>query len=93
MSSISSNNYPIKGRKLDLDIKTSVELPNNNVTPVVELKQITYAEWKMVIDDFDDGVGNRELPHCTNCGRGVYNHDAGKWCTFCGAMMKNPIAL
>lgn len=49
------------------------------------------AEWKIVVDDFDDGLGNRELPHCTNCGRGVYRHDAGSWCPFCGASMKNPM--
>lgn len=51
----------------------------------------TFAEWKMVLDDFEDGNGNREYPHCTNCNRGVYRHDAGKWCTFCGAVMKNPM--
>ncbi len=52
---------------------------------------IEFAEWKMAIDDFDDGVGNRELPHCSKCGRGVYKHDAGLYCPFCGALMKNPI--
>ena len=50
-----------------------------------------FAEWKMVVDDFDDGVGNRELPHCSKCGRGVYKHDAGLYCPFCGALMKNPM--
>jgi hypothetical protein len=45
----------------------------------------------MVLDDFDDGVGNRELPHCSKCHRGVYKHDAGSWCPFCGAAMKNPM--
>ena len=49
------------------------------------------AEWVMVVDDFDDGLGSRELPHCSKCGRGVYKHDAGSWCTFCGATMKNPM--
>lgn len=48
-----------------------------------------FAEWKMVVDDFDDGVGNRELPHCSKCGRGVYKHDAGLCCPFCGALIKN----
>ncbi len=52
---------------------------------------IEFAEWKMVIDDFDDGVGNRELPHCSKCSRGVYKHDAGLYCPFCGALMKNPM--
>jgi ribosomal protein S27AE len=50
-----------------------------------------FAEWKMVVDDFDDGKGNRELPHCSKCGRGVYKHDAGLYCPFCGALMKNPM--
>lgn len=54
-----------------------------------DTKEIIYAEWKMVLDDFDDGLGERELPHCTNCNRGVYIHDAGSWCPFCGASMKN----
>jgi len=49
------------------------------------------AEWEMVIDDFENGLGNREYPHCSKCGRGVYRHDAGSWCPFCGAAMKNPM--
>ena len=53
--------------------------------------EIPIAEWKMVLDDFDDGIGNRELPHCSKCGRGVYKHDAGLYCAFCGAIMKNPM--
>lgn len=56
-------------------------------------KEIIIAEWKMVIDDFNDGKGNRKLPHCTHCNRGVYIHDAGNYCPFCGALMKNPITL
>lgn len=55
--------------------------------------EISIAEWKMVLDDFDDGVGNRELPHCSKCGRGVYKHDARLYCPFCGALMKNPMRL
>ena len=58
-----------------------------------DTKNIITAEWKMVIDDFDDGKGNRELPHCSKCNRGVYKHDAGSYCPFCGAIMKNPISL
>lgn len=49
------------------------------------------AEWIMVIDDFEDGKGNREYPHCTNCNKGVYRYDAGNWCPFCGASIKNPM--
>lgn len=49
------------------------------------------SEWKMVVDDFDNGFGNREYPHCSNCHRGVYMHDAGSWCPFCGEAMKNPM--
>ena len=49
------------------------------------------AEWKIVVDDFDDGKGERELPHCSKCNRGVYRHDAGKYCPFCGATMVNPM--
>lgn len=49
-----------------------------------------YQEWVMVKDDFDDGYGEREYPHCSKCGRGVYNHDAGKYCPFCGSPMLNP---
>lgn len=49
------------------------------------------AEWRMVLDDFDDGNGERVYPHCSNCHQGVYRHDAGSWCPFCGAAMKNPM--
>ena len=49
------------------------------------------AEWVMSIDDFENGWGEREYPHCTNCHRGVYRHDAGSWCPFCGTAMKNPM--
>ena len=65
---------------------------NPNYIPPMSTKKIE-AEWKMIVDDFDDGFGNRQVPHCTNCGRGVYIHDAGSWCTFCGAAMKNPMRL
>jgi len=51
----------------------------------------TYAEWVMTVDDFEDGHGEREYPHCSNCSRGVYRHDAGSWCPFCGKPMKNPM--
>lgn len=61
------------------------------VAPGADVVEVKYAEWIMVIDDFDDGLGNRELPHCTNCHRGVYRHDAGSWCPFCGSAMKNPM--
>lgn len=64
--------------------------PNPNYVPPMSVKKIE-AEWEMVLDDFNDGVGNRKLPHCTNCHRGVYRHDAGGWCPFCGAIMKNPM--
>ena len=49
------------------------------------------AEWVMTLDDFENGWGERKYPHCSNCGRGVYVHDAGKWCPFCGKPMKNPM--
>jgi len=92
MSCISSNNYPTKGRNLDLKINNPSFI-KDTIDSHISYKEIILAEWDMVMDDFDDGVGTRLLPHCTNCHRGVYKHDAGKWCTFCGALMKNPIAL
>jgi hypothetical protein len=49
------------------------------------------AEWVMSTDDFENGWGEREYPHCSNCLRGVYRHDAGSWCPFCGTSMKNPM--
>lgn len=66
------------------------------VHPIKDREAVVYgeipvAEWKMVVDDFDDGAGNRELPHCSKCSRGVYKHDAGLYCPFCGALMKNPM--
>ena len=54
-------------------------------------KEIDDAEWVMAMDDFENGWGEREYPHCSNCNRGVYRHDAGSWCPFCGAAMKNPM--
>jgi hypothetical protein len=61
------------------------------VAPGADVVEVKHAEWDMVVDDFDDGFGNRKYPHCTNCHRGVYRHDAGSWCPFCGAAMKNPM--
>ena len=49
------------------------------------------AKWVMSLDDFENGWGEREYPHCSNCHSGVYRHDAGSWCPFCGASMKNPM--
>ena len=49
------------------------------------------AEWVMSRDDFENGWGYREYPFCSNCHRGVYRHDAGKWCPFCGKQMRNPM--
>lgn len=67
-----------------------IVIPFKDITePVYE--GIAFADWIMVIDDFEDGNGNREYPHCSMCNRGVYRHDAGMWCPFCGAAMKNPI--
>ena len=68
----------------------TIKKVNPNYIPPASVKNV-YAEWKMVLDDFDDGAGNRELPHCTNCHKGVYKHDAGSWCPFCGSAMKNPM--
>ena len=50
------------------------------------------GEWRLEFADFNDGAGLREYPHCTNCFKAVYPRDAGKYCTFCGAVMKNPLA-
>lgn len=69
-------------------------------TQLSELEQIAAAmvsiaaedaEWVMVMDDFENGWGERKYPHCSNCHRGVYRHDAGNWCPFCGTAMKNPM--
>ena len=49
------------------------------------------AEWVMTLDNFENGWGERIYPHCSSCGRGVYAHDAGNWCPFCGKPMKNPM--
>lgn len=55
------------------------------------VSQIATSQWIMVMDDFEDGNGDREYPHCSNCRRGVYRHDAGRYCPFCGVTMKNPM--
>ena len=82
---------------------TDKELRNNCLSEMgIEIKKDCSSEsgkeesecgewWEMALDDFEDGLGNRELPHCSKCGRGVYKHDAGPFCTFCGSPMKNPI--
>ena len=49
------------------------------------------GSWEMVIDDFENGWGNRLYPRCSKCYKGVYKHDAGKYCPFCGSKMKNPM--
>jgi len=48
---------------------------------------IIHAKWEMVVDDFDNGKGNMEYPHCSNCHTGVYRHDAKNYCPNCGAKM------
>lgn len=60
-------------------------------TMLVDTKENDNAEWVMAIDDFENGWGEREYPHCSNCHRGVYRHDAGSYCPFCGKPMKNPM--
>lgn len=82
---------PEEARSSIRNLQTALDVLKDE--PVVDAKEIVYAEWEMILDDFDDGVGIRELPHCSNCHRGVYKHDAGTWCTFCGASMKNPMRL
>ena len=59
-------------------------------TPMASI-EVKGAEWVMVIDDFENGWGERKYPHCSNCHKGVYKHDAGSWCPFCGKPMKNPM--
>lgn len=66
------------------------------VIPFKDINRSTYgdfvfAEWVMSLDDYEDGWGEHEYPHCSRCNRGVYRHDAGSWCPFCGAIMKNPM--
>lgn len=58
---------------------------------LVDVKETDNAEWIMAMDDFENGWGEREYPHCSNCKRGVYRHDAGSYCPFCGKTMKNPM--
>ena len=60
-------------------------------TMLMDVKACINAEWVMASDDFENGWGEREYPHCSKCGRGVYRHDAGSWCPFCGSAMKNPM--
>lgn len=79
------------GRTQEFMDAIEVAIADLSDMPTVNAKEIIFAEWEMVVDDFDDGFGNRELPHCSNCHRGVYRHDAGSWCPFCGAAMKNPM--
>lgn len=45
------------------------------------------TKWIMTLDDFDDGKGEQYYPHCSDCGTGVYKHDAGNFCPFCGTYM------
>ena len=63
----------------------------NSWLMLVDVKDPDNAEWVMSVDDFENGWGEREYPHCSNCHRGAYRHDAGSWCPFCGAAMKNPM--
>lgn len=56
-------------------------------TPAADVREVVHAKWVMALDDFEDGRGNVETPHCTNCGTGVYRHDAKNYCPYCGAKM------
>ena len=54
-------------------------------------EESTKAEWIMAEDDYEEGWGFQKYPHCSKCNRGVYRHDAGSFCPFCGTPMKNPM--
>jgi hypothetical protein len=85
----------INGRCVNTACRNAGELLSSNR---VEIPRVQYvetklrAEWRFVFADFNDGAGLREYPYCTNCSKPVYPRDAGKYCTFCGAVMKNPLA-
>lgn len=49
------------------------------------------GKWIMALDDFENGWGELQYPHCFKCNRGVYRHDAGSFCPFCGTPMRNPM--
>ena len=76
------------GRHMDIkfypELYISEELKEN--------KESTFAEWIMAEDSYEDGREYSEYPHCSNCNRGVYKHDAGSFCPFCGTPMKNPMS-
>ena len=69
---------------------TQISVLEQIIAPIVSIKEKD-TEWVMAMDDFENGWGEREYPHCSNCHRGVYKHDAGSWCPFCGKSMKNPM--
>lgn len=85
-----SCHYQAKMFLSDLDKLPSITM-KEMVTHVAKEFNEPTAEWVMVEDDFDDGFEARPRPHCSKCGRGVYKHDAGSFCTFCGSQMKNPM--
>ena len=55
--------------------------------PAADVREVVHAKWVIAVDDFEDGRGEVETPHCTNCGTGVYRHDALNYCPYCGAKM------
>lgn len=57
------------------------------IKEAVDVREVVHAKWVMALDDFEDGRGEVETPHCTNCGTGVYRHDALNYCPYCGAKM------
>lgn len=55
--------------------------------PAADVEPVVHSGWEYSFDDLDDGNGIRVYPHCYNCGRAVYRHDAGERCCRCGARM------
>lgn len=56
--------------------------------PHADVEPVIHSKWVDAIDDLEDGNGFRTYPHCKNCGRAVYRHDAGERCCRCGARMR-----
>ena len=60
---------------------------------LMDTQEVKLGYWEWAIDDLDDGYGNRNLPHCSVCGRAEPLAAKRNYCGYCGAKMDLPEPL
>lgn len=79
-----------KIREIDRDLEKgliSYQEAADAVAPFKDAEPVIHGHWEWAIDDLDDGYGNRNLPHCSICGRAEPLAAKRNYCGSCGAKM------